>query len=247
MTISRHRGRAMTIRDCEGLIFDLDGTLIDSAPDIAAGVNDYFAEQGWPHLEVAFVERFIGNGPRRLLLDMMLELGLPSDDDSVSWYRSSGDRVGTRKPPSGRSPESYKSQFRRAGISAILRSTAHAITRKAELKENRHAAASRSRRRRHVRTRTALGRLPHVPVSRRRNAPDRRQMPRDVGASIVLPGLLRHAPSCFFRAISRHRRRAVSVVVRYRVRPEARVRTAPRPPRPWESPARWRQDQPRRA
>lgn len=73
----------MTIRDCEGLIFDLDGTLIDSAPDIAAGVNDYFAEQGWPHLEVAFVERFIGNGPRRLLLDMMLELGLPRDDDSV--------------------------------------------------------------------------------------------------------------------------------------------------------------------
>ena len=75
----------MTTQDpvCEALIFDLDGTLIDSAPDIAAGVNEYFAEQGWPHLEVAFVERFIGNGPRRLLLDMMMELGLPADDATV--------------------------------------------------------------------------------------------------------------------------------------------------------------------
>lgn len=74
----------MTTEDTvEALIFDLDGTLIDSAPDIAAGVNDYFAEQGWPQLEVPFVERFIGNGPRRLLLDMMTELGLPGDDDTV--------------------------------------------------------------------------------------------------------------------------------------------------------------------
>jgi phosphoglycolate phosphatase len=70
-------------RDCEGLIFDLDGTLIDSAPDIAAGINEYFAVQGWPELEVDFVAGFIGNGPRRLLLDIMVELGLPSDDDTV--------------------------------------------------------------------------------------------------------------------------------------------------------------------
>lgn len=66
------------------LIFDLDGTLIDSAPDIAAAVNAYLAAQGWPTQETAFVERFIGNGPRRLLLDMFVELGLPSDDATVT-------------------------------------------------------------------------------------------------------------------------------------------------------------------
>jgi phosphoglycolate phosphatase len=66
-----------------GLIFDLDGTLIDSAPDIAAAVNDYFRAQGWPEQETAYVERFIGNGPRRLLLDMMIELGLPQDDGLI--------------------------------------------------------------------------------------------------------------------------------------------------------------------
>lgn len=70
-------------QECEGLIFDLDGTLIDSAPDIAASINEYFAEQGWPKLEVDFVAAFIGNGPRRLLLDMMSQLGLPCDDETV--------------------------------------------------------------------------------------------------------------------------------------------------------------------
>jgi phosphoglycolate phosphatase len=67
----------------KAFIFDLDGTLIDSAPDIAAAVNGYLAERGWPAQETAFVERFIGNGPRRLLLDMFVELGLPSDEATV--------------------------------------------------------------------------------------------------------------------------------------------------------------------
>lgn len=66
-----------------GLIFDLDGTLIDSAPDIAAAVNTAFAARGWPVQPVAYIEGFIGNGPRRLLLDMMVELGLPHDADTV--------------------------------------------------------------------------------------------------------------------------------------------------------------------
>lgn len=65
------------------LIFDLDGTLIDSAPDIAAAVNAYLTSRGWPQLDVDYVEKFIGNGPRRLLLDMFVDQGLPSDDATV--------------------------------------------------------------------------------------------------------------------------------------------------------------------
>ena len=56
------------MKQYSALIFDLDGTLIDSAPDIAAAVNVYMRSNGWPNLEVDYVERFIGNGPRRLLL-----------------------------------------------------------------------------------------------------------------------------------------------------------------------------------
>ncbi|MFC0243986.1 HAD-IA family hydrolase [Falsochrobactrum ovis] len=65
------------------LIFDLDGTLIDSAPDIASAVNVYMASKGWPELSDDYVEQFIGNGPRRLLLDIFVDQGLPSDDETV--------------------------------------------------------------------------------------------------------------------------------------------------------------------
>ena len=61
------------------LIFDLDGTLIDSAPDIAAAVNHYLVAQGWPAKDTAYVERFIGHGPRRLLQDIFADLHLPTD------------------------------------------------------------------------------------------------------------------------------------------------------------------------
>jgi phosphoglycolate phosphatase len=67
----------------EALVFDLDGTLIDSAPDIAASVNKVLERRGCPAQSVGFVERFIGFGPRRLLLDMFAALGLPTDDATV--------------------------------------------------------------------------------------------------------------------------------------------------------------------
>lgn len=65
------------------LVFDLDGTLIDSAPDITAAINVYFAQNGWEELEVDFVEQFIGNGPKALLHDIFLEKGLPADEATV--------------------------------------------------------------------------------------------------------------------------------------------------------------------
>lgn len=64
----------------DALIFDLDGTLIDSARDIAASVNEYLAGKGWPEQDPAFVEGFIGNGPRRLLSDLFAALGMPCGD-----------------------------------------------------------------------------------------------------------------------------------------------------------------------
>lgn len=67
----------------EALVFDLDGTLIDSAPDIAASVNKVLEKRGWPQQSVAYVEEFIGFGPRRLLADMLTALGLPADDATL--------------------------------------------------------------------------------------------------------------------------------------------------------------------
>ncbi len=72
-----------TSRGYTALIFDLDGTLIDSAPDMAHAVNLYLTAQGWPAQETAYVARFIGHGPRRLLLDMFTDLQLPTDAQSI--------------------------------------------------------------------------------------------------------------------------------------------------------------------
>lgn len=64
-------------------IFDLDGTLIDSAPDIAAALNAGFRGNGWPELDPRYVEQFIGNGPHRLITDILDDQGIPYDDAAV--------------------------------------------------------------------------------------------------------------------------------------------------------------------
>ena len=66
------------------IIFDLDGTLIDSAPDIAAALSVGFAVNGWPELDPRHVERFTGNGPRRLITDLLDDLGISYDGDAVA-------------------------------------------------------------------------------------------------------------------------------------------------------------------
>ncbi len=49
------------------VVFDLDGTLVDSAPDLCALVNEMLAELGRPGLELAEVMPMIGDGSRALL------------------------------------------------------------------------------------------------------------------------------------------------------------------------------------
>ena len=49
------------------LIFDLDGTLVDTKADLAAATNHMLRELGRPLLSVTQVERFIGLGARVLI------------------------------------------------------------------------------------------------------------------------------------------------------------------------------------
>ena len=44
------------------IVFDLDGTLIDSAPDINAAGNAALAAEGLPGVSLAQTRSFIGNG-----------------------------------------------------------------------------------------------------------------------------------------------------------------------------------------
>ncbi len=49
------------------LLFDLDGTLVDSVPDIALAVDATLAARGWPVAGVDRVRNWVGNGSRKLL------------------------------------------------------------------------------------------------------------------------------------------------------------------------------------
>ena len=54
------------------IIFDLDGTLVDSAPDIHASINRMLVEEGQEILDLATVISFIGNGLPKLVERVML-------------------------------------------------------------------------------------------------------------------------------------------------------------------------------
>ena len=57
------------------LVFDLDGTLVDSAPDIAAAVNALFAELELPAVELDVVRSMIGDGAPVLLERALRHVG----------------------------------------------------------------------------------------------------------------------------------------------------------------------------
>ena len=51
----------------EAVLFDLDGTLVDSAPDLSTAVNRMLVDLGREPLDDARVRDWIGNGARRLV------------------------------------------------------------------------------------------------------------------------------------------------------------------------------------
>lgn len=61
------------------IVFDLDGTLIDSAPDIHAAVNKMLTEEGISPLDLAKVTSFVGNGLPHLVMLTIRETGLDMD------------------------------------------------------------------------------------------------------------------------------------------------------------------------
>ena len=65
------------------LLFDLDGTLVDSAPDIAVAINKVLAQQGLAALPVARVRSMIGNGVRKLVERAFLESGQALDGTAL--------------------------------------------------------------------------------------------------------------------------------------------------------------------
>lgn len=65
------------------VIFDLDGTLVDSAADIAEAVNRSLTEWKLPTFDQARIESWIGEGSRKLITRAFREAGSTVDIDQV--------------------------------------------------------------------------------------------------------------------------------------------------------------------
>lgn len=70
------------------ILFDLDGTLIDSVPDIAASVNLLLAQEGEPVLGVDEVRAMIGHGIRMLTKRVYAARGQDLDGDALDYKTS---------------------------------------------------------------------------------------------------------------------------------------------------------------
>lgn len=66
-------GNALDVYDL--VMFDLDGTLVETAPEICDAVNETLSRFDLPGVEQAQVERWIGHGTRELLVQALAHSG----------------------------------------------------------------------------------------------------------------------------------------------------------------------------
>ena len=64
------------VKKYDAILFDLDGTLLDSLEDMKDSVNHVMREFGFPEHTTEEIRTFVGNGIRRLI-----ERSVPEDTD----------------------------------------------------------------------------------------------------------------------------------------------------------------------
>ena len=68
------------------IVFDLDGTLIDSSRDLADSVNDLLARLGGAPLQHDAITRMVGEGARMLVRRALAAAGLPETPDAIGQF-----------------------------------------------------------------------------------------------------------------------------------------------------------------
>ncbi len=69
----------LAFRDCT-IVFDLDGTLVDTAPDLVGATNHALASRGLAPRGAAELRPWISFGARRMLVEAMAASGVPADE-----------------------------------------------------------------------------------------------------------------------------------------------------------------------
>jgi phosphoglycolate phosphatase len=60
------------------LIFDLDGTLVDTAPDLLGALNAVLLQEGRRKVDLADLRHLVGHGARAMLAEAMIRTGEPA-------------------------------------------------------------------------------------------------------------------------------------------------------------------------
>jgi phosphoglycolate phosphatase len=60
------------------LIFDLDGTLVDTAPDLLGALNAVLVQEGRRTVNLADLRHLVGHGARAMLAEAMIRTGAPA-------------------------------------------------------------------------------------------------------------------------------------------------------------------------
>ena len=69
--------------DFPALIFDLDGTLADTSPDLLGATNAVLVARGRPLLDLAHLRHMVGFGARALIAQAMEASGTPVTEDQM--------------------------------------------------------------------------------------------------------------------------------------------------------------------
>jgi phosphoglycolate phosphatase len=93
--------------DVKAIMFDLDGTLVHTAPEIAAAANEMLAELKLPILPQQQIERFIGEGAQMLIKRCVeAACGAPAGETTLHtsqalFYQHYADHVALSQPYAG--------------------------------------------------------------------------------------------------------------------------------------------------
>ena len=68
----------------ETIVFDLDGTLVDTAPDLTAALNAVMRGKGRPEVPLDDVRHMVGRGARHLIERAMEATGEPASADAIT-------------------------------------------------------------------------------------------------------------------------------------------------------------------
>ena len=71
------------LRDVAAVAFDLDGTLVDSAPDIAQALNTALARAGLRGFDLGAIRSWVGDGPDVLIDRALTKQGVDGADGSL--------------------------------------------------------------------------------------------------------------------------------------------------------------------